>query len=136
MAKVEYITREAVKPLLEPFGLTEAARCGQMLHLGGQVGMGPDHQIVAGGLAAQARQAFANIKAVIEAAGGRAEDIVHLTWYLVEGAEGRSFMEDAMEVTAARNEVLPGVTPPSTAVRVKALLTPEILVEVQAVAAM
>jgi enamine deaminase RidA (YjgF/YER057c/UK114 family) len=135
MSKVEYITREEMKPLLEPFGLTEAARCGQMLHLGGQVGMGLDHQIVAGGLGAQARQAFANIKAVIEAAGGRAEDILHLTWYLVEGAEGRSFMEDAMEVTAARNEVLPGVTPPSTAVRVKALLTPEILIEIQAVAA-
>jgi enamine deaminase RidA (YjgF/YER057c/UK114 family) len=135
MAKVEYVTREAMKPLLEPFGLCEAARGGGLLHLGGQVGMGPDHQIVDGGLAAQARQAFRNIKAVIEAAGGRAENLVHLTWYLVEGPDGRTFMEDAMEVTAARGEVLPGITPPSTAVRVGALLTPEILIEIQAVAA-
>jgi enamine deaminase RidA (YjgF/YER057c/UK114 family) len=134
MAKVEYVTREAMKPLLEPFGLTEAARSGGFLHLGGQVGMGADHQIVPGGLGAQARQAFRNIAAVIEAAGGRAENLVHLTWYLVEGPG--SFMEDAMEVTAARNEVLAGITPPSTAVRVKTLLTPEILIEIQAVAAL
>ncbi|HEY2177855.1 MAG TPA: RidA family protein [Caulobacteraceae bacterium] len=136
MAKVEYVTREAMKPLLEPYGLSEAARAGGLLHVGGQVGMGPDHQIVAGGLGAQARQAFANLKAVVEAAGGRAEDLVSLTWYLVEGAEGRSFMEDALEVTAARNEILPGIAPPSTAVRVRSLLTPEILIEIQAVAAL
>ena len=134
MAKVDYVTRETMKPLLEPFGLTEAARAGGMLHLGGQVGMGPDHQIVPGGLAAQARQAFRNIVAVIEAAGGSADNLVHLTWYLVEG--DASFMEDAMVVTAARNEVLPGITPPSTAVRVRSLLTPEILIEIQAVAAL
>ena len=136
MAKVEYVNREAMTPLIEPFGLSEAARCGGMLHLGGQVGMGPDHQIVEGGLGAQALQAFRNIKAVMETAGGQADNLVLLTWYLVEGSEGRAFMEDAMEVTAARNEILPGITPPSTAVRVKSLLTPEILIEIQAVAAL
>jgi enamine deaminase RidA (YjgF/YER057c/UK114 family) len=45
-------------------------------------------------------------------------------------------MDDAMAVTAAREEALPGIKPPSTAVRVRALLTPEILVEIQAVAAL
>ncbi|HXV00397.1 MAG TPA: RidA family protein [Caulobacteraceae bacterium] len=134
MGKVDYVTRETMKPLLEPFGLTEAARSGGFLHVGGQVGMGPDHQIVAGGLGAQARQAFANLAAVVEAGGGRAENLVSLTWYLVDS--GASFMDDALEVTAARNEILPGITPPSTAVRVKALLTPEILIEIQAVAAL
>lgn len=136
MSKIEYITREAMKPLLEPFGLSEACKCGQVLHLGGQVGMDESHAIVAGGLGAQARQAFRNIREIVELAGGRVEDIVQLTWYLVEGAGGRAFMDDALEVTAARQEVLPGIKPPSTAVRVKALLTPEILIEVQTVAAL
>ena len=130
---VDYITREAMKPLLEPFGLTEAAQGGGVIVLGGQVGMGPDHQIVAGGLAAQARQAFRNIRSVLEAAGVQPENLLHLTWYLVD--TGTSFMEDAMAVTEARNEILPGVTPPSTAVRVAALLTPDILIEIQATAA-
>ena len=129
----EYLTRAHMKPLLEPFGLSEAARSGRTLWLGGQTGMDETHQIVAGGVKAQALQAFRNIKAVLELAGAGPENLVHLTWYLAPS--DRSFMEDALEVTAARNEVLPGVTPPSTAVRVTALLTPEILVEIQAVAA-
>lgn len=45
-------------------------------------------------------------------------------------------MEDAATVLAAKERILPGVRPGSTAVRVKELLTPEILVEVQAVAAL
>ena len=133
---VEFLTREHMKPLIEPFGLSEVARAGGLLYLGGQVGMDASHQIVEGGLRAQAAQAFRNIKEIIELAGGRVEDIVHLTWYLVEDETGRPFMDDALEVTAAREEILPGIRPPSTAVRVKALLTPEIRVEIQAIAAL
>jgi 2-iminobutanoate/2-iminopropanoate deaminase len=136
MSKVVHITREAMKPLLEPYGLSEAVRAGQMLYLAGQTGMNEQHQIVDGGLKAQALQAFRNIKAVIELAGGAPEDLVHLTWYLAETPGGRSFMEDAVDILAAKEEIMPGVRPGSTAVRVRALLTPEILVEIQAVAAL
>jgi enamine deaminase RidA (YjgF/YER057c/UK114 family) len=136
MSKVEYITREAMRPLIEPFGLSEAVRVGQMLYLAGQTGMDETHRIVEGGLKAQAAQAFRNIKAVIALAGGDAENLVHLTWYLADGPAARSFMEDATEVLAAKEEVLPGIRPGSTAVRVKALLTPEILIEIQAICAL
>ncbi|HEX4198815.1 MAG TPA: RidA family protein [Caulobacteraceae bacterium] len=136
MSKVEYVTREAMKPLIEPFGLSEAVRVGQMLYLAGQTGMDETHRIVEGGLKAQARQAFRNIKAVIELAGGATEDLVHLTWYLADGPAARSFMEDATEVLAAKEEVLPGIRPGSTAVRVKELLTPEILIEIRATCAL
>ena len=136
MSKVEHITRESMKPLLEPYGLCEAVKAGSLLTLGGQTGIDEHHQVVAGGLKAQAVQAFRNIRAVVELAGGKVEGLLHLTWYLVEGAEPRSFLEDALDVTAAREEVLPGVRAASTAVRVKALLTPELLIEIQAVAAL
>jgi enamine deaminase RidA (YjgF/YER057c/UK114 family) len=136
MPKVEHITRDSMKPLLDPYGLSEAVKSGTMLTLGGQTGIGTDHQVVAGGLKAQAAQAFRNIREIVELAGGRAENLVHLTWYLVEGPKPRSFLEDAMDVMAAREEVMPGIKPGSTAVRVKALLTPEILIEIQAVAAL
>ena len=59
-----------------------------------------------------------------------------MTWYVVEGPRPRSFMEDALEITAARNEVFPGLVTGQTAVRVKGLLTPEMLIEIQAVAAL
>ncbi|HEX3916146.1 MAG TPA: RidA family protein [Caulobacteraceae bacterium] len=136
MPKVVYITREHMKPLLEPYGLSEAVRAGDLLHLGGQTGMNAAFEIVSGGVRAQAEQAFRNIREIVELAGGRVEDLVHLTWYLVEPEGGAAFMEDAMAVTAAREAVMAGVRPASTAVRVKALLTPEILVEIQAVAAL
>jgi enamine deaminase RidA (YjgF/YER057c/UK114 family) len=129
---VERITRAAMKPLLEPYGLCEAVRHGGTLTLGGQTGMNAQHAIVEGGLTAQAVQAFRNIAEILREAGGG--ELVHLTWYLAD--TGRSFMEDALAVTAARDEVLPGLVCASTAVRVKELLTPEILIEIQAVAAL
>jgi 2-iminobutanoate/2-iminopropanoate deaminase len=133
---IQRITRPGMKPLLEPYGLCEAVKHGTTLTLAGQTGINAEHQIVEGGLKAQALQAFRNIRDVIELAGGRADNLIHLTWYLAESTPQRSFMEDALDVTAARNEILPGVTAGSTAVRVKALLLPEILIEIQAVAAL
>jgi enamine deaminase RidA (YjgF/YER057c/UK114 family) len=134
MATVETITREAMRPLIEPYGLAEAVRAGGLLFIAGQTGMDKRHQIVAGGLGAQAAQAFRNIRAVLEEADGRPENLVSMTWYVVEGP--RSFMEDALEITAARNAVFPGLVAGQTAVRVAGLLTPEMLIEVQAVAAL
>src|SRR4029077_12907818 len=136
MPNVEHITRDSMKPLLDPYGLSEAVKAGSTLTLGGPTSIRADHQIVAGGIKAQAVQAFRNIREIVELAGGRAENLVHLTWYLVEAPEPRSFLEDAMDVMAAREEVMPGIKPGSTAVRVKALLTPEILIEIQATAAL
>lgn len=130
----QYITRPAMKPLLDPYGLSEAVRRGGTLYIAGQTGIAEDHRVVEGGLKAQALQAFRNIKAVLELAGGRPEDLVSLTWYLVEGPDGRAFIDDATDVLAAKEEVMPGIRPGSTAVRVRALLTPEILVEIQGVA--
>ena len=137
MSKVEHITREAMRPLIEPYGLSEAVRAGQMLYIAGQTGIDEQQRIVerrpeSPGPAGRS----ANIKAIVELAGGDPQDLVQLTWYLVEGPDGRSFMEDATDILAAREEIMPGIRPASTAVRVKALLTPEILVEIQAVAAL
>jgi enamine deaminase RidA (YjgF/YER057c/UK114 family) len=136
MPDVHKITREAMRPLIEPYGLAEAVRAGGLLFIAGQTGMDETHQIVAGGLQAQAAHAFRNIKAVLEAAGAAPENLVSMTWYVVESESPRSFMEDALEITAARNEVFPGLVTGQTAVRVKALLTPEMLIEIQAVAAL
>jgi len=134
MSRTEHFTRDAMKPLFEPYGLVEAVKSGATLTLSGQTGIGEYHQVVEGGLRTQAVQAFRNIKAVLDLAGARVENLVHLTWYVVETP--RSFLEDAMEITAAREEVMPGLKCAATAVRVKGLLMPEFLIEIQAVAAL
>src|ERR1700755_3190346 len=105
VAMVERITRPHMKPLIEPYGLCEAVRHGDTLHIAGQTGMDAAHTIVEGGIRAQAAQAFRNIREIVELAGGRAENLIGLTWYLADGP--RSFLEDALDVTAARGEVFP-----------------------------
>jgi monoamine oxidase len=56
MPKVQTITREHTKPLIEPYGLAEAVRAGDLLYIAGQTGLDEDHKVVAGGLKAQATQ--------------------------------------------------------------------------------
>src|SRR5579872_4324754 len=108
MTVLQRVTRPAMKALIEPFGLCEAVRAGDLLCLAGQTGIDPaTHALVEGGLEAQSRQAFRNLAEVVQEAGGEPARIVQLTWYLVERADGRSFMEDALAVTAARDEILP-----------------------------
>jgi 2-iminobutanoate/2-iminopropanoate deaminase len=134
MADIERFTRSRMAPLLAPYGLCEAVRHGRTLAIAGQTGLGADHALVAGGIRAQAAQAFRNIAEIVALAGGRSENLVSFTWYLAQGP--RAFMEDALDVTAARDEIFPGLVAGSTAVRVAALLMPEILVEIQAVCAL
>jgi 2-iminobutanoate/2-iminopropanoate deaminase len=134
MAKIERITRDCMKLLMEPYGLVEAICHGDTLTIGGTTGVNEQQQVVEGGLKAQALQAFRNIKAILEAAGTGPDNLIHLTWYLADAPT--SFLEDAFAVTAAREEVFPGLKCASTAVRVKALVMPELLIEIQGTAAL
>ena len=77
----------------------------------------------------QARQAFANVRTAIEAAGAAIEDVAKITWYVVGYRP-----EWLPELAAARNEVLDGHTPASTLVGVSALAQSQFLVEVEVVA--
>jgi enamine deaminase RidA (YjgF/YER057c/UK114 family) len=75
----------------------------------------------------QSREAFRRVLALIEAAGGTANDVVKLTIYLCD-------MSRKAEVSAARREVFAEPLPCSTLVGVSALAEPWLLVEIDAVA--
>ncbi len=77
----------------------------------------------------QAKQAFENVQAVLEANGADMADIVKLTVYLVDiGRLG--------EMAVVRRRYLPdGPAPTSTVVEVPALAMPGTLIEIEAVAA-
>jgi enamine deaminase RidA (YjgF/YER057c/UK114 family) len=130
---IERLTRPHMRALIEPYGLCEAVRAGGLVTLAGQTGLDESGAMVAGGLGDQARQAFRNLAEVLALAGTGPGNLVSLTWYLAE--TGRDFMTDALEITAAREAVFPGLVCAQTAVRVAALLTPEIQIEITAVAA-
>lgn len=64
---------------------SQATRAGGMVFFSGQIPLDPaTGDLVEGHIAAQARRAFDNLKAVCEAAGGSMDDIVRVGLYLTD----------------------------------------------------
>ncbi len=74
----------------------------------------------------QSRQALRNIRHLMEAAGGRMNDIIKVTIFVTDIGQRE-------EVWRAREEFFSGDFPCSTLVEVRALATPQLLVEIEAV---
>lgn len=67
---------------------SQAVRAGNTVYFSGQIALRPDTgALVDGDAAAQARQAFDNLRAVAEAAGGSLSNIVRLGLYLTDLGE-------------------------------------------------
>nr|WP_047580634.1 RidA family protein [Methylobacterium sp. ZNC0032] len=103
---------------------------GRVLVTGGLVGW--DAQgVFAEGFIGQLRQTFLNIRAVVEAGGGRIEDIVRLTWYVTDIATYRASLK---EMGPVYREVFGRHFPAMAVVAVSALVEPEALLEIEATA--
>lgn len=102
---------------------------GRLLYISGQVAWDTTGNIVGkGDVRAQARQAFENLRRVLQAAGGDLGDLMKITTYITR-------IEDFPAVAQARSEVFGGELPASTLIVVKSLFHPEFLIEVEGVAA-
>ncbi len=67
---------------------SQAVKAGNTVYFSGQIPLDPaSGEIVGGGIEAQARQAFDNLKAVAEAAGGSLDRIARLGLYLTDLGE-------------------------------------------------
>jgi enamine deaminase RidA (YjgF/YER057c/UK114 family) len=75
----------------------------------------------------QAKAIFTKIRALVEAAGGTMGDVVKITMFVTNMANGD-------KIWRARREVFTGNFPASTMVEVRALATPETLIEIEAIA--
>lgn len=68
-----------------PYSQAIGAPAGQIVFLSGQIGLVPETGImISDRFEDQVRQSFANMQAVIEAAGGRLDNIVKLTLFLTD----------------------------------------------------
>ena len=64
---------------------SQATRAGNIVFFSGQIPLDPaSGDLVEGGIEAQARRAFDNLRAVCEAAGGGMDDIVRVGLYLTD----------------------------------------------------
>ena len=108
--------------------LSPGIRVGDFLFVSGHVGVDA-HGNVVGDCEAQSRQVMASIRGVIEAAGGRMEDVAKITCFLTN-------MDDYPTYAKVRLETWPSNPPASSTVGVSALVRPELVVEVEAIVRM
>ena len=101
------------------------------LHVGGQIGWEADQVFRAHDFVGQFEQVLRNILAVVEAAGGRAEHIARLTWFVKNKAE---YMARQREVGEAYRRVMGRHFPAMSVVMVADLVEPEALLEIEATA--
>ena len=79
----EIITTDRIAPSVGPF--SAAVRAGDLLFLSGQIALDPaTGKLVDGDIGAQTEQIFANISAVLEAAGKSFDDVMKTTVYLAD----------------------------------------------------
>jgi enamine deaminase RidA (YjgF/YER057c/UK114 family) len=103
---------------------------GRLLFVAGQVAHDEAGNLVGGDdAAAQARLVITNLKRVVEAAGGRMEDVARSTLYLTR-------LEDRGPVAEVRKEFFPSPPPANTLLVVASLAAPEYLVEIDAIVAL
>lgn len=111
----------------EPFLLSQGIKANGWLFISGQAGAGQDGKIVPGGFLAQGRQAFANLRRALEAGGAGLKDIVKVTIFVTD-------MGHFDDVVALRREFFAAPYPADTIAEIRALYTPEAMIEIEAIA--
>jgi 2-iminobutanoate/2-iminopropanoate deaminase len=125
--KIEKITSPHVAEP-PPGRWSNALRAGDMLFISGTVSRASDGVTIEGrNEYEQAKLIFGKIRHLVEAAGGTMSDVVKMTIYVVN-------IKQNTEVWRARREFFSGDFPCSTLVEVRSLATPDILVEIEAIA--
>lgn len=101
------------------------------LFVGGQIGWNADQVFETHDFIGQMEQTLRNIMDVVEAAGGRAEHITRLTWYVTDKKE---YLARQAEIGAVYRKVMGRHFPAMAMVVVAGLVEDEALLEIEATA--
>ncbi|HET6944782.1 MAG TPA: RidA family protein [Gaiellaceae bacterium] len=118
-----------VPGLAPPFShYTDAVRVDDLLFVSGCIAVDAEGNLVGGeDVVAQARQVFANLGAVLAAAGATFADVAKVTVFLVD-------IDDRVRINPVREEFFGETRPASTLVEVGSLVLPGAKVEIELVA--
>ncbi|HEY7271053.1 MAG TPA: RidA family protein [Dehalococcoidia bacterium] len=111
-------------PFEPVIGFSRAVRIGNVIAVSGTVGRKADGSME-DGVYAQAKAAIATIEAALRDAGASLADVIRTRIYVTDLAQDE-------EVFRAHKEAFGDIRPASSLVCIKALATPEMLVEFEA----
>jgi enamine deaminase RidA (YjgF/YER057c/UK114 family) len=104
---------------------------GRMIFLAGQVGWNAEQRFESEDFVAQARQALANIVTLVAEAGGGAEHITRLTWFVLDKQE---YLSHLRELGEAYRGVMGKHFPAMTLIQVGALVEDKARLKIEATA--